>query len=516
MGRISSAVRAKALTSLRVGWLATVLGAIFLIMMIISKMLSSVSSSKSFFLHSFITPNQGIAIILALGALLMSYELFTTRTSRTRSRAVFRVLTEEDIHILYTSPLSTWEIMLINLLSNIIIFLLVPAPLGIGLIVGIVPVYGVRAIYLLIYTSLILTLAFIHGLCLYMLLQSPRGLQTYNNVRLLYFTILGLTFLGPAIANTSIFFISPSATFANAIIELLEGAPGPALILSILYTVAPLYLLYIFSRQDYVIKPLDMISAVPIKEIYKVRVSNLRDFIRLIYTKTPTLILSYVLLPVAFIPLISFYVHFLPSPIVESALPSMMMYVILIVMFSPAELVYYSGVIVGLSGWLIWQSTLPSREIFNKVIREALARSSPQMIILISALGVESILYGIRSGFFNDFLTSIIIFILLFPILRIESQISAMRGLKLYMKSGNLPLAVDMKIARTAEEEMKDKMIFALHILPLFGSAITLSYGITFIISNLYSTGMGMIIASIIMYVISIVLAKIAEKILRI
>ncbi len=516
MSKIGTAVRAKAIISLRVGWLATLLGLIFLVLMLLAKASVSSTSAASFTMKFPIAPNQEIAILLAFGALLMSYELFTARTSRTRLRAVFRVLTEEDIYLLYTSPISTREIILINLLSNIVTFFLIPAPLGLGLIISIVPVYGIRSLYLFIYSLIILTLACIHGICLYMLIHSPRGLLMYNTVRKIYFTILGLTLIGPAIVNTKMFFISPSATFANAIMELLQGTPGIATILSVIYSVLPLYALHVFSKGDYIVKPLDMLSITHVKEIYKVRVQSLRDFIRLIYSKTPTLVLSYVLLPLAFVPIVAYYVHFLPSDIVNSTLPSIMIYVILLVTFAPAELIYYSGVITGLSGWFIKQTTLPDKAIFREIIRESIVRTLPQTLILIIMLGLESLLYGWNSGFFNDFLTSVIVTILLLPILNIEAKISFIRGLKIYMKSGNLPLAIDSKTVRTAEEEMKDKLIFALHILPLFGAAMTLSYGITFIITRAYVSGISMIISGIVMYIISIVLAKIAERILRI
>ena len=516
MGKIFQAVRAKAIISLRVGWIATLLGLIFLTLMLLGKISISSSSTSSFIMRLPITPNQEIAILLAFGALLMSYELFTAKTSRTRIRAVFRALTEEDIYLLYTSPLSAWDIVLINLLSNIIIFFLIPAPLGLGLIVSMVPVYGIETLYLFFYSLIILTLACVHGLSLYMLLQSPKGLLMYDNVRKLYFIILGLTLIGPAIANTGLYFISPSATFANAILELLKGTPGTATILSVIYSIAPLYLLYIFSREDYIIKPLDIISITHVKEIYKVRVHTLRDFTKLIYSRTPTMILSYVLLPIAFIPLVAYYVHFLSIKFINNVLSSIMIYVILLVTFSPAELVYYSGVIVGLSGWLIKQATLPDKYIFREIIRESIIHTLPQTLTLIILLGIESLLYGLSSKFFNDFLTAIMVVILLIPILNIETRISIMRGLKLYMKSGNLPLAVDSRVVRSAEEEMKDRMIFALHILPLFGAAIMLSYGIMFIISRTYLEAISMIIAGIVMYIISITLAKVAEKVLRV
>ncbi len=512
MSKLATIVRARTLNSLRIFWVTVLTSMFFLFVMVAFKFLPEQESSTFLKL---LTPSQIVALIIAIGALLVSYDVLSKRAVKSaRTRVVVRSLfTEDDIYLLYTSPISTQTIVFGNLLSNLVIFTLAIMPLGLGIIISFLPVHGIDAIYATFVTLIFLILAYVHGLSLYTLMMSPRGILSYSKLRNLYFTILGLTLIGPALSNTNLFFISPSATFADAIVESVCGHPGIATLLAIAYFLIPLYLLYIFSREDYVLKPLDILSSIEtIKEIIKTRVRDFSSFIKLIYYKSPIMILSYILLPIAFIPLIVDIAHITYLAGFMSGLSSFMLYIVILVTFSPADLVYSSGVIVGISSWFFYQTTKPNREIVNNIVKESIIRTAPLIATLITVLGIESLLYGLQSALFGDFLVSVIVLPLLIPVLRIEANMSIIRGLKIYMKSGNLPLAVDPRTLKTIEEEMKDRILFALHYLPLFGAAVALAYGVYFVSLRLTIIGMSLIIAGAVIYSIAIALARVVER----
>ncbi|NPA23712.1 MAG: hypothetical protein GXO23_05415 [Crenarchaeota archaeon] len=516
MGKIWRITSAKVINSLRVAWPTAVVGLLYLLLMTFVRFVSA--SSKSGFMTVILRPSQSVALLIAIGALLTSYELLSSRSGKgLRTRTIIRAfMTDDDIYLLYTSPIPVGTIIVSSFLANLIIFLLSIMPLGTGILLSMISVHGFSTIYAILIIYIIITLAYVHGLSLYMMTLAPRGILFYNRLKKMYFAILGLTLIGPALANTPFYFISPSAVFADAIMELIRGTPGMATILSIIYFIIPLYALYFLSKGDYLIKPLDILTTSTIKEILRVRVQDLASFIRFVSSKTPIMILSYILLPALALPLATYYVHFIPPKYIDNIFSSIVFYVVLVTAFSPIELVYSSGVIVGLSGWLLYQSTKSNKELVDQLVSGAVRGSLPLIVLMLVLLGIETVLYGLKSMAFVDLLIAVITLILLAPILKIEANISIMRGIKLYMKAGNLPLAIDLRTLRAAEEEMKDRIIFAIHYLPLFGAASAAAYGAYLLIGKALIIGCSLIITGAVMYLIAIALAKIAERFFRI
>ncbi len=467
-----------------------------------------------------LNPALALCIVIACGAIFMSIDLLFQKTrlgAGSRKRYTMRgVLTEDDIYLLYQSPLSARSIIFLTLIVNTIVTSIAFIPLAILIALSFTDVYGIEVIRYVVFSYIFLILAYIHGYSLYLTLIAPRGVENVNTWKTTYFTLLALTCLGPLILKYApyLYFISPSATYALAIDSIARFKYSNAIPLALIYTLIPLVILDKLSNVDYSIKPLDLIYGTLYRVEYAgIRIFNISTFIDNIVKRLPSIYIAYASSIAIGIPIILKILN-IPNSIINIVTISLFYIVIIMIVMLPVNLSYIIGIILGMCGWFINQSTYPIDKILTTSTIKILKYSLIPMIIAI-VLSILNILITGNTLMYRMLLMFVIFSIVLsIPALKLIIKLALAQGLKNYLKSGNLPLAIDYTNI-SAAEEMRDRIIILIPFIVIIIGILIMSYGISTILENIHTftintlIGFTILIIGVIVYSILLIIMKI-------
>ncbi len=519
MGKIATALILKLKHIFRIVWPSVLTSIVLILSMVLPRasISSKVSISKSTFLSIF-NPAVGLALIIAGGAIFMSIDLIFYRRSRVSARRRYTmrsIFTEDDIYVLYQSPLSVKSIIFLSLLVNFIVSLLIFVPIGAVLALTFTQYYGTDAVLYLLYSILFISLAYVHGYSLYLMLVSPYGIENRRILRTVYYILLALTCAGPLIAYyiPNIYFISPSATYALAVLSLMSDHINAPVLISILYTVVPLIILNYMSCSDYNIKPFDVLySTSTILEIAEVRVFNVDNLIDIIVKRSPLLYTAYGASIAVILPAILKLFN-VSKMLVEATTYILYYFIFFAVGILPINLVYTVGTLLGVCGWMFMQLTKPFNKLLSSGIHRVLRYSLIPFFVSTLFIVLDMYVTHMYSSYVMMLIFLIASILLSLPLLRIFMRSSVLQGLKVYLKSGNIPVTIDLTTLSTLEE-IRDRIIISIPFIMIVIGALIISYGITLMINNMFKNfimslvGISVTIVGFIAYIVTTLIVK--------